>query len=238
MNVELITDLDTNKAINKVYVAARTCYSKESPIEIWNHIKNNNSAEEIAKRVKLIKHVLNSGHLSVIEHLNFMFLIEGVSRSLTHQLMRHRVGVSYSQQSQRYCKSDEDLEVVVPKAIENNPDALEGFKATMKMLGGVYSVLIGIGIKPEDARAVLPNACCTNVTLTINARALIHLCNERLCTCAQEEIRSLVYKMANAVSKDYPFLKEYLVPKCEMLGYCNESGDRSCGRKKLKKDVL
>ena len=107
----------------------------------------------------------------------------------------------------------------------------------MGTLSEAYKKLVDLGLPAEDARAVLPNACATNLTWSCNLRELMHVCNERLCTCAQEEIRTMVREMVEKVTKELPFLKKYLVPKCEMLGYCNEP-KRSCGRKKLRSEVI
>ena len=106
------------------------------------------------------------------------------------------------------------------------------------MISSFYAKLISLGIPAEDARMVLPNACHTNLTWSCNLRELIHVCNERLCKCAQIEIRLLVILMANEVEKILPFMKEYLVSKCDMLGYCNEPASRSCGKKPLKGTVV
>ena len=236
MRVKLL-DVHKEEVINKLYVAARTCYSKGSPIDMFNTITDNSEAA-LEKRVKLIKQVFNSGHLSIAEHASVTFLISGVDRALTHQLVRHRAGVVFSQQSQRYCNLEATFDYVIPKEIEKNLEALDMFKQTMETIHTVYNTLINMGIKAEDARAVLPNACCTNLTMTVNLRELTQICELRLCSCAQYEIRTLVNMMAFAVKSALPFMAEYLVPKCERLGYCNESKDRSCGRKKLKKDVL
>lgn len=236
MKVKLL-DVHKEEVINKLYVAARTCYYKGSPIDMFNTITDNSEAA-LEKRVKLIKQVFNSGHLSIAEHASVTFLISGVDRALTHQLVRHRAGVVFSQQSQRYCNLEATFDYVIPKEIEKNLEALDMFKQTMETIHTVYNTLINMGIKAEDARAVLPNACCTNLTMTVNLRELTQICELRLCSCAQYEIRTLVNMMAFAVKSALPFMAEYLVPKCERLGYCNESRDRSCGRKKLKKDVL
>ena len=155
----------------------------------------------------------------------------------THQLVRHR-HASYSQQSQRYVEfKDGGFDYVTPKSIEKNEKASTIFDEAMAYLTNSYANLTELGIPAEDARAVLPNACCTNITMSMNIRELIHICNERLCTCAQDEIRTMVREMVKEVNITLPFLKDYLVPKCEMLGYCNEPR-RSCGRKKLKSEVI
>lgn len=155
----------------------------------------------------------------------------------THQLVRHR-HASYSQQSQRYVEFKEGkFDYVTPKTIEKNEETKELFDGFMRAIADMYDSLTKLGIPAEDARAVLPNACCSNITVSMNLRELIHICNERLCTCAQDEIRTLVREMVKEVTQQLPFLKDYLVPKCEMLGYCNEPR-RSCGRKKLKSEVI
>lgn len=236
MKVKLL-DVHKEEVINKLYVAARTCYSKGSPIDMFNTITDNSEAA-LEKRVKLIKQVFNSGHLSIAEHASVTFLISGVDRALTHQLVRHRAGVVFSQQSQRYCNLEDTFDYVIPKEIEKNQEALDMFKQTMETIHTVYNTLINIGIKAEDARAVLPNACCTNLTMTVNLRELTQICELRLCSCAQYEIRTLVNMMAFAVKSALPFMAEYLVPKCERLGYCNEPKKRSCGRKKTREDVF
>lgn len=232
MKVKLLP-IDKNEVIDKIYIACRTCYSKGSPILGWED--SDYYTEE--EKLKLIKYVLGSGHYSTVEHVQLTFLIEGVSRSLTHQLVRHR-HASYSQQSQRYVEFREGkFDYVTPKTIEKNEKAKALFDSTMGHISSMYDNLAKLGIPAEDARAVLPNACCSNITVSMNLRELIHICNERLCTCAQDEIRTLVREMVKEVVEQLSFLKDYLVPKCEMLGYCNEPR-RSCGRKKLKSEVI
>ena len=155
----------------------------------------------------------------------------------THQLIRHRI-CNISQQSQRYVEfKDGIFEYVTPSKIKNNEEALKVFEDTMGTLSEAYKKLVDLGLPAEDARAVLPNACATNLTWSCNLRELMHVCNERLCTCAQQEIRQLVTEIKNATIKQLPFMKPYLVSKCEMLGYCNENPKRSCGRK-YTKDVV
>ena len=92
------------------------------------------------------------------------------------------------------------------------------------------------GIPAEDARSVLPNAAATSMVVSMNLRELIHIANLRLCTRAQTEIRILVKRMCDELIKEEDWLKDYLVPKCERLGYCDE--DKSCGRKPTKEQKL
>ena len=118
------------------------------------------------------------------------------------------------------------------------PEQEKLYTLAMKTSLETYNTLVSMGMKKEDARMVLPNACCTNMTVTMNLRELMHLCNERLCTCAQWEIRQVVREMAKQVVEALPFMKDYLVPKCERLGYCNEPKRRSCGRKHIKAEII
>lgn len=233
----LLLPLDYYATINTIYTACRTCYSEKGPIDIWNECKGKNSVNSLGRRLQLIKHVIDSGHHSTLEHIQCTFLIEGIDRATAQQVTRHRP-CSYSMQSQRYCKLDSGLDHTTPNSIKNNPAALDMYNQLLMSSSDVYKALLDLGIKAEDARAVLPNSTCTNLVWSMNLRQLMHVCNERLCTCAQEPIRYLVSVMAFAVAKELPFMKPYLVPKCEMLGYCNESAQRSCGRKPLKEAVF
>ena len=236
MEIRLL-DVDKKETIKKLYTACRTCYNAGTPTDMWIELMELPISEE--RMLKLINRVISSGHHSVLEHVQLTFLISGVSRALTHQLVRHRIGVAISQQSQRYCTFEGGkFDYVIPNMIKGNSYACNLFEGTMEHLAGVYDKLIQAGIPAEDARAVLPNACCTNLTWSVNIRELMHVCNERLCSCAQSEIRVMTQKIRLATIAQLPFLKPYLVPKCEILGYCNESKQRSCGRKKVKEVVI
>lgn len=219
-----IYQLDVDRLL---WTAARTCYSNKSPIELYADSLSK-STEELEE---VILKTLDYGHLSIVEHCNFNILIEGVSRALTHQLVRHR-HCTFSQQSQRYCKAGKKgFNYVVPDNIANIPLLKNNFEAAMYSLSELYNILIESGIQPEDARSILPNACCSNVVLTCNLRELMHICNERLCACAQKEIRQLIKEIAKQVISFIPWTSKYLQPKCERLNYCPESKNRSCGRK-------
>lgn len=224
--------------IDKLYIACRTCYSDETPNDMYyDNLDEPATIESNEKKLKLLKHVISSGHHSVLEHQQLTFLISGVSRSFSHQWVRHRL-CSISQQSQRYCTfEDGKFEYVVPAKIKANEEALNQFKQAMEYASTYYRALIKLGLPAEDARAVLPNACATNFSWSCNIRELMHICNERLCTCAQLEARTVTGEIVKKTVEQLPFLKKYLVPKCEMLGYCNESRQRSCGRK-YTKDVV
>ena len=213
--------------LKTVYTACRTCYSADSPLNIYDC----ESAQDDEKMLKLINRVISSGHYSTIEHIQVSFAISNISRACSHQLVRHR-HMSFSQKSQRYVKEKGQFDYLVPDTIDSNPELKQKFDEFMGKISEFYTELTENGIPAEDARAVLPNACATSMVASLNLRELIHLANLRLCTRAQKEIRMLVKKMCDVLVQEEPWLKDYLVPKCERLGYCDE--DKSCGRKPVK----
>ncbi len=213
--------------LRTIYTACRTCYSADSPINIYDC----DNAQDNEKMLKLIERVISSGHYSTIEHIQVSFAISNISRACSHQLVRHR-HMSFSQKSQRYVKEKEQFEYLVPDTIENNPELKEKFDEFMGKISDFYIELTQNGIPAEDARSVLPNAASTSMVASLNLRELIHLANLRLCTRAQKEIRILVKRMCEALTQEEPWLKNYLVPKCERFGFCDE--DKSCGRKPVK----
>lgn len=232
----LLYNINGKDILDKVYLACRTCYNAGTPTDMYRDMQEKPVSEE--KKLKLLKHVLDSGHHSVLEHQNLTFIISGVSRSLTHQLVRHRI-CSYSQKSQRYVQlEDGNFEFVYPPSILKDEEATRIFDECIEKISQSYAALTRLGIPAEDARGLLPNACCTDIVMSVNLRELIHICAERRCSCAQAEIRQLFNEIAKQVSKELPWMKNYLGPKCEQLGYCNESEKRTCGRKLLRKNML
>lgn len=185
---------------------------------------------------KIMNACYNSGHHAVLEFADFTFHIEGISRALSHQLVRHRIA-SYAQRSQRYC-SEDGFDYVTPHSIEKNKEALIEYRSFMAKCRKLYEELQTLNIPNEDARFILPNACTTTIEVKMNLRSLIHFMNERLCTRAQWEIRELAQKMRDEVLNIYPEFKPYLVPKCEshsVMFYCTEH--KSCGRHPHIKDI-
>ena len=214
--------------LKTVYTACRTCYSADTPFNIYN------STDDEEKMLKLIERVISSGHYSTIEHIQVTFAISNVSRACTHQLVRHR-HMSFSQKSQRYVKEKGQFDYLIPPTIDRNPVLKEKFINFMGDISKLYCEFTEAGIPAEDARAVLPNAASTSVVASLNLREMIHIANLRLCTRAQYEIRKMVQAMCEELTKEEPWLKPYLVPKCERYGFCDE--DKSCGRKPKLEEV-
>lgn len=213
-------------------MSAKTCVSAEMP-------RLNTVYGCDAPKRSALKGALKSGHESVVEHASFTFAISGVSRALTHQLVRHRLA-SFSQQSQRYVKMD-DFDYVIPVSIRDSDKKiwmtssedwipmLDAYDSLMYDIQKTYEQMVDAGIPEEDARYILPNACTTNITMTMNARELRHFFRLRCCSRAQWEIRELANKMLELVKKVAPTIFENAGASCVATGRCPE-GAKSCGR--------
>ena len=156
----------------------------------------------------------------------FTFGISGVSRTLSHQLVRHRAGVAFDQQSQRYVKFKGASTMLPTTSAEARPELRERYEEQVDGALSLYGDLVAAGIPGEDARFVFPNATRTNLIMTANLRALIHMSGLRLCTMAQWEIRRLFQLIRHEIFAVSPFLGSFLAPKCVPLGYCDERGNR------------
>lgn len=174
MKIELLAN--TPNPETTIARAASTCYDSVP--------------KELDKARKMISAIIKSGHESCIEHATATFEIDGVSRVLTHELVRHRIGFSYSQRSQRYV-DESNPSFVIPQEIEENESARKLFLAQMESAWSAYKTLQTLGLKNEMARYVLPNACCTKIVVTADFRAWRNFLKLRLSKRAQHEIRDL-----------------------------------------------
>ena len=175
INVKLL--YHTKDPERAVATAARLCYSAVGAADLIETM----SDEQVAKILKII---LAGGHSSTLEHASYTFAIEGVSRALTHQLVRHRMA-SYNQQSQRYVEVKEGLNFVKPQKIKDNAEANQIFDDAIKSCEEAYEKLVAAGVPKEDARFILPNAAETKIVVTMNIRELLHFFSVRCCNRAQ-----------------------------------------------------
>src|SRR5947208_13756219 len=167
-----------------------------------------------------LEHILEVGHGSVLEHAVWNFLSAGVSRSLTHELIRHRAGFGYSQLSQRYV--DESVaEYVEPDCIAADPElhhlwldaVAHSHRAYMKLTEGLLNAFNDEPDKThrrklarQAARSVLPNATETKIFVTANARALRHFIEMRGSRHAEVEIRKLAVQVLRLLQQEAPNL--------------------------------
>jgi thymidylate synthase (FAD) len=190
---------------------------------------------DLEKARKILRRVLGYGHFSVIEHASFTFSLEGVSRALTHQLVRHRLA-SYTQQSQRYVKYNTLEQYVTPKSVTRNEEAKKIYEGCLKYISEGYQKLLALEVPKEDARFVLPNAAKTNIAVTMNGRELRHFFNLRCCVRAQWEIREVAIEMLKQVKHVAPSIFENTGPFCVDVGYCPEGKlkPKTCNIKKIR----
>ena len=250
MKVELIAHTPNPDYV--VAMSAKLCYSKVGV----EYIKDNLDDEKVEK---FINHLTSIGHESPIEHISFTFAIEGISRTCTHQLVRHRIA-SYSQQSQRYVKL-EQFDYIIPPQIEKNEVAKKIFIKSMQDDQKAYSELVNALIKDnvkmylqqgydekkansmaekksiEDARYVFPNACETKIVVTMNARTLMNFFEHRICERAQWEIKEMAYLMLEKVKEVAPLIFKNCGPSCVSKNKCKE-GAMSCKMPQIPKQRI
>jgi len=228
VNVQLL-EVSRNP-LSLIYAACRQCYAAGFAADMFSDDETDHE-----KKSEFVRKIMASGHESPLEHVKFTFAIEGVSRALTHQLVRHRVA-SYSQQSQRYVR-ESDFDYIEPPSIAGNDKAHSKFIETMRYIQDAYTEIAGYlaedGRKGEsvyqDARFVLPQAAETKIVVTMNCRELLHFFKHRCCTRAQWEIRMLAMAMLSLCRQVLPEIFPQTAASCDFLGYCPE-GSFCCGR--------
>jgi len=166
----------------------------------------------------LLSKIIKSGHLSILEHASFTFLIQGISRVASHQLVRHRIA-SYTQQSHRYTKANG---FYMPETIQANEQAKAVFDYLTFSAQKAYEELLKLGIPKEDARYVLPTAIVSDIVVTMNARELLHFFTLRTCNRAQKEIRDIAIEMLKQVKLVAPIIFKNAGPSC-VRGRCYET---------------
>ena len=214
MNVQLLAHTPAPEQL--VAASAKLCYSAASIADLAA-IEADKAEEFIGK--------LPEAHQSPFEHVSFTFGIEGVSRAMLAQITRHRIA-SFSVQSQRYVDMSDGFGYVIPESIEQNPEARDVFDAFMRGIDTLYTYLRSCGIPAEDARFILPNACHTQMIVTMNARELMHFFSLRCCKRAQWEIRAVADEMLRLCKEVAPEIFAKAGPGC-VRGHCPE-GKMGC----------
>lgn len=217
MHVELLYHTpDPERAIA---TAARLCYAPVGAAELMETMPED--------RVRsVLSTVIKSGHLSTLEHASYTFAVDGVSRALTHQLVRHRIA-SFNQQSQRYVKFTDGVPVVKPGTVAANEEAGRIFDETVDAIEAAYARLLELGIPAEDARYLLPNAAESKIVITMNVRELLHFFSLRCCNRAQWEIREMAHRMLELARPTAPYIFMDAGAGCAR-GACPE-GKMTCG---------
>ena len=163
---------------------------------------------------KFLQNLIAQGHESPLEHASATFHISGCSRAMTHQLVRHRL-MSVSQQSQRYV-TESNFEYVIPPSVAEKDCA--AYRQDMESVRTMYAKWKGLGLKNEDARFVLPNACVTEIVISANFREFRHIFRVRCARQAQWEIRQACCEMLNILRDKAPHIFEDLLPLLQEPG--------------------
>ncbi len=202
-----------------VAAAARLCYAPVGAAQLMETMD-----DDSVRRV--LRTVITSGHHSALEHAAYTFAIDGVSRAMTHQLVRHRLA-SYNQQSQRYVSYADEPSFVIPPDVAHDPAQRERFEAACSAAFGAYRALMDAGVAAEDARYLLPNATETKIVVTMNIRELLHFFELRCCRRAQWEIRQVAHRMLELAEITAPYIFWDAGASCRR-GPCPE-GAMTCG---------
>lgn len=182
----------TEKPMELISQAYRICYAS--------------APKDGDAELEFIAACIKRKHTSPIEHCSATFLVSGISRPCSQQLERHRIA-SYTQESQRYVKVNDNSTYIFPDSICKNPELHEEYGLMVLKSQELYQSLINAGIKPEDARLILPQAVTTKLMFTMNFRALRNFFSLRLDPRAQWEIRELANQIYAALMQAEPKLK-------------------------------
>ncbi len=221
------TDINWNEInnfdnISSEYIleaAGRGCYQS------WD-----NKAKR--KNIEYLKNIIRQGHGSILEHTFYNFYLRGISRSLTHELIRHRVGTAFSQSSQRYIDSSDIAFVIPPLYIGNEKltqiwaesckESLKKYNELLEEVKQEINILPGTnGIKQirQAARAVLPNCAETQMMFSCNLRELRHILELRGSLHADEEIRRWAVELYYITKDITPLLFDFKVEENELGKY-------------------
>lgn len=161
---QIYKDFDGQKVLQKIEVAARTCYKSEGKIQEGS-------------AAKLVAGLIKSGHEAMLEHASVTVKFV-VDRGISHELVRHRLA-SFAQESTRYCNYSKDdfgseITFIIPDYLEYKSEGWNIWKESMKQAEDAYFKMLDFGLSPQQARAVLPNSLKTEVVMTANLREWRH----------------------------------------------------------------
>ena len=191
---EILDEIDGDDILKRIEIAGRTCYKSES-----------NITSDSAK--KFVASVIKNGHESVIEHEKITVRII-CDRGITHEIVRHRLA-SYSQESTRYCNYSKDkfgneLTFIRPPFFEKGSEIYQIWLSAMQESELNYLDMIESGVKPEEARTVLPNSLKTEIIVTMNLREWRHFFKVRTADAAHPQMREIARPMLESFKNLIP----------------------------------
>lgn len=217
LHVELLSY--TPDPANLIGLAGRMCYSDAGIEGIKEKINREEQNGFIEKIIKL-------GSKSILDHINFTFAVEGISKRLSRQLATYKL-TSLSQKPEKYIKADNGFKYIIPESLANKPEKLTLFTELMQDISDLFVKLVKKGVSEEDACYILPDACETKLILTMSAGELIPFFEVNCCNNAPWEIKSLADLMIQECIKTVPAIFKFTGPGC-LFGPCPE-GDETCG---------
>ena len=192
MEIKLLDS--TTDPLFVISMCARTCY-------------NSREKDDASIREQFVKGLIKVGHESVLENAIATFDIKGISRACQNQIVRHRIGCSYCVESQRYVNASKNDIIIPQRLFLEWPEVLE----VAEEIKQIYKQLVESGVPKEDARFLLPLGSSTNMTVTMNFRALRHFLKLRLSKRAQWEIRQVAYQIYKICLEKWPWLVEDII---------------------------
>ncbi|NOY70101.1 MAG: FAD-dependent thymidylate synthase [Deltaproteobacteria bacterium] len=201
---------------NLIEAAGRMCYRSWQPYDPSKPEATNPNVGRVRKgNAGYIGNVLKSGHGSILEHVSMTFICRNVSRVFTHELVRHRAGMAYSQESLRYVRLD-DLPVWIPDSARANPEAEKKFADVIDFLENAQKEMARIfnfddledftskKMLTSMFRRLAPIGIGTTIVVTGNLRSWRHIIEMRTSVHAEEEIRIVCSQIAEICKKEYP----------------------------------
>lgn len=173
----------------------------------------------LEKKMRELEYMLGTIQSSW-EFVSYTFMIEAVTRAFTHQLVRHRVGTSFAQQSQRTVDMTGFDYETGPSITEAGSLACALYEGAMHEINARYQSLIGLGIPPQDARGLLPTNIHTNIVFQANLRTLHDMALKRLCVKTQGEFQDVFRAMREAILAVHPWTDRMLRVHCAVTGTC------------------
>lgn len=192
----ILDELNGKEILKEIEKIGRVCYKSESKI-----------TEDSA--MKFVANLIKSGHESVIEHEKISVRII-CDRGVTHEIVRHRIA-SYSQESTRYCnyaneKFGKELTVIKPIFWEEKSKEYQCWLEVMQKIENAYNFLVESGVKPQEARSILPNSLKTEIIVTMNLREWRHFFKLRTATTAHPQMREIACAMLDEFKKQIPVI--------------------------------
>ena len=216
----------TKDPVEVIYSAFRICYSKDDAMETWRKIRSGDISKE--KMNQFVMEKLGTGHTSPLRQVQFVFVVDNISRACTAQFNRHHIGIEREEMSQRYVNFNKGIQAfVTPPSFEDNPEIMEGWVKLQEEIIDFYNQCTTAGIKQEDARFALPMGTVSREQFAIGFQAMQQFLDVRMCERAQWEIRDMAWQMFKIMKKEFPVLAKRLGIKCfeNRNLYCDEDHD-------------